>query len=237
MPRSVDPGAFARRSFVYRLLAAHGAEFAELSGAAVATGFGGSVEEEAAAARSLALLDLSPLPRIGFKGPGVHAWLRAQGIVGLDEDNRAHRQANGEIAARLASNEALILGAVVRESGLCRRLEAAWSGPDTTGCHPVLRGDSHFWSAVCGRNAAPMLAKLCGVDLRAGRFVEGEVAQTSVAGLGTVIVRADFGTVPAFHILGDSASAQYYWDALIDAMAEFEGRIVGLAALRDLAGA
>lgn len=241
MPQSVDPRAFARRSMVYRLLASHGAEFAEVSGGAVATGFGGSVEEETAAAKSLALVDLSPLPRIGFKGAGALAWLRAQGVVGLDTDNRADRQADGEIAVRLAPGEALILGAVVRANGLrgglCRRLEEAWSGEDTTNCYPVRRGDSHFWSAVSGLDAAPMLAKLCGVDLRPDRFKDGEVAQTSVARLNSVIVRADLGTVPVFHILGDSASAEYYWGALIDAMAEFEGRLVGLAALRILAGA
>ncbi len=236
MPQSVDPRAYTSRSFVYRLLAAHGAEFTEISGGAVATRFGGSLEDEVAAARSLALVDLSPLPRIGFKGPGAHEWLRARGVTGLDADNRADRQGDGEIAVRLAPGEALILGAVAGESGLCRRLEEAWPGDNATGCYPVLRGDSHFWSAVCGLDAAPMLAKLCGVDLRPERFTEGAVAQTSVARLSAVIVRADLGPVPVFHILGDSASAEYYWDVLIDAMAEFEGRLVGLAAFRELAG-
>ncbi len=213
------PQSSVRRSFVYRLLAAHGASFAE---------------DEVAAARSLALVDLSLLPRIGFKGAGAHAWLRTQGITGLDADNRAHRQTEGEIAVRLAPGEALILGAITGEDGLCRRLEAAWSGDETTRCYPVLRGDSHFWSVVCGTNAAPMLAKLCGVDLRPDGFVEGAVAQTSVARINALIVRADVGTVPAFHILGDSALAEYYWQSVIDAMAEFEGRLVGVAALTDI---
>jgi hypothetical protein len=35
--------------------------------------------------------------------------------------------------------------------------------------------------------------------------------------------------------LGDSASAEYLWDCLNDAMAEFDGAPVGLAALRGLA--
>ena len=63
------------------------------------------------------------------------------------------------------------------------------------------------------------------------------MAQTSVARLGAVILRADLGSVPVFHILGDSASAEYYWEVLMDAMAEFDGRLVGLEALRELAGA
>lgn len=237
MPRSADPRTFAHRSFVYRLLAAQGAEFTEISGSAVAARFGASLEDEVAAARSLSLVDLSPLPRIGFKGPGALGWLGGQGIAGLDRDNRAYRQGDGEIAVRLGPCEALILDAVARESALCRRLEKAWSGEDMTGCHPELRGDSHFWSAVCGLHAAPMLAKLCGIDLRPERFAQGDVAQTSVARLGAVILRADLGSVPVFHILGDSASAEYYWEVLMDAMAEFDGRLVGLEALRELAGA
>ena len=76
-----------------------------------------------------------------------------------------------------------------------------------------------------------------GVDLRPGRFADGEVAQTSVARLNTIVVRADLGDVPAFQLLGDSASAAYYLSVLMDAMAEFDGRLVGLTALRKLAGA
>ncbi len=236
MPQSVDPNSVARRGFVYRSLAARGAEFIEISGGAIAAGFGGSVEEEVAAARSLGLADLSPLPRIGFKGPGALEWLRARGIAGLDRDNRADRQESGEFAVRLAPGEALILGAIASESDLCRRLEEAWSSADAPSFYPVLRGDGYFWFALTGADAAPMLAKLCGVDLRPGRFADGEVAQTSVARLNTVIVRADLGDVPVFQLLGDSASAEYYWGVLMDAMAEFEGRPVGLAALREIAG-
>jgi sarcosine oxidase, subunit gamma len=45
-------------------------------------------------------------------------------------------------------------------------------------------------------------------------------------------VRADLGELPAFHLLGDSASAGYMWDCLLDAMAEFGGHPVGLAVLQ-----
>lgn len=233
---NMGPRDFLRRSFVYRLLAEAGAEFAEVSGAAVAAGFGGPVEDEAASARALGLADLSPLPRIGFKGPGALRWLADQGVTGLAGNNRADRQEDGDLAVRLAPGEALILGPVTSTSGLCERLGQAGPGDGAAGCYPVPRGDSHFWFALTGADAAPMLAKLCGVDLRPGRFADGEVAQTSVARLGTVVVRADLGAVPVYHLLGDSASAEYYWRALLDAMSEFEGRPVGLAALRVVAG-
>ena len=47
--------------------------------------------------------------------------------------------------------------------------------------YPVPRADSHCWFALSGLHAAEMFAKICGVDLRAHRFAEGAIAQTSVA--------------------------------------------------------
>ena len=49
-----------------------------------------------------------------------------------------------------------------------------------------------------------------------------------------IVIRDDIADLPAFHLLADSASAAYLWDGLLDAMAEFGGRPVGLSALRSL---
>ncbi len=38
----------------------------------------------------------------------------------------------------------------------------------------------------------------------------------------------------AYHLFADNPSAEYFWDCLLDAMAEFDGRPVGLTALRGL---
>ena len=51
-----------------------------------------------------------------------------------------------------------------------------------------------------------------------------------------IIIRADLGQVPAYHLLADIASADYLWPAVLDAMQEFEGGPVGLLALRQLDG-
>ena len=40
--------------------------------------------------------------------------------------------------------------------------------------------------------------------------------------------------MPAYHLLADSASAEYFWTCLTDAMAELEGKPIGLAAVRRL---
>ena len=76
-----------------------------------------------------------------------------------------------------------------------------------------------------------MFAKICGVDLRPGKFDDLAIAQTSIARISAIAIRDDRGGQPAYHLLCDSASANYFWDCLLDAMAEFDGRPVGLAAL------
>ncbi|MEE8536086.1 MAG: hypothetical protein V3S45_08545, partial [Kiloniellales bacterium] len=231
------PADFARRSFVTRKLIEAGAIFGELDGAAVALDFGAPQSEIAGAAR-MGLADLSPLPRTGFKGKGTVAWLAGQGIRVPDRSNRAEPQADGALAARLAPEELLVLGDVRGAGGggaggLPARLEAAWAGetvpPEPARGFPVPRADSHAWFLVSGGQSAAMFAKICGIDLRPDRFAQGWVAQTSVARLSAIVIRADLGAVLAYHLLADSASAEYLWDCVQDAMTEFEGAVIGLS--------
>jgi sarcosine oxidase subunit gamma len=81
-----------------------------------------------------------------------------------------------------------------------------------------------------------MFAKLCGVDLRPHKFPVNAIAQTSVARSVGIIIRADLGAVPAFHLLGDSASALYMLDCIEDAMEEYGGKPVGISAVRRAMG-
>ena len=221
---------FVRRSLVYRKLEAAGATFAEPDGAA--RDFGDALGE-AAAARRLGLADLSLVPRAGFKGGGAAEWLARQGVVVPEESNWARRQTDGALAARLAPAEVLVLGDVNGVGTRAAELAAALA--DAEGVYPVPRRDTHAWFLVSGVRSAETFAKLCEVDLRAARFAPGRIAQTTVAGLSAIVVRDDVGGVPAYHLLASNASAEYLWDCLTDAMAEFDGRPIGSAAVHDLA--
>ncbi len=231
---TLAPDALPRRSFVYRELVALGATFGEIAGAACALEIDGA--DEAARAESLALCDLSPLPRAGYKGRDTRAWLGARGIRVPEEDNRALRQDDGWLAARLAPGEVLLLAGLDGDPATADRLAADWSPDPDPGTYPVPRTDTNCWFAITGRHGAEMMAKLCGVDLRPHKFPDGAIAQTSVARLNAIVLRADLGATVAYHLLTDSASASYMWSCVIDAMAEYDGAIVGLAALRSLAG-
>jgi sarcosine oxidase subunit gamma len=52
--------------------------------------------------------------------------------------------------------------------------------------------------------------------------------------MSATIIRADLGSTLAYHLLADIASAEYLWMCVEDAIAEYDGGIVGLAALRTL---
>jgi sarcosine oxidase subunit gamma len=238
-PDSVQPNAYVRRSFLYRKLAAAGANYGELGGAAVVLDFG-DPQGEAAAARRMGLADISMLPHTGFKGAGVVEWLRGQGAEISEAPNWAPAQAGGGLAVRQAAAEVMILGDLSGDGGWPERLKAAWWAepvpPESPRGFPMPRDETHAWLAVTGAQAAAMFAKICGVDLRRRAFPQGRVAQTSIARLNGVIVRDDRGDVPFYHLLADCAAAEYLWDCLIDAMAEFDGRPVGLTALRELDG-
>ncbi len=235
-PSDSAPGGFNRRSFIYRRLAAAGARFEEVDGAAAATDFG-AARAEAERARSLGLADLSPLPRVGFRGPGAMQWLAAQGVSIEAVPNRAWRQADGALAVARSWTEALVLSDLHGRSELCGRLETRSEEAFEAGAYVLPRADGQLWFALTGDQASRCLAKLCAIDLRAARFADGSVAQTSVAGMSAVVVRSDAGAAPTFLILGESVFGEYLWDCLIDAMREFDGGVIGLTALRTLADA
>jgi sarcosine oxidase subunit gamma len=230
----VQASSYTRRSFVYRRLEAAGARFAGVAGAAVAMQFGDQYSE-IQMSRSLGLADLSPLPRIGFKGAGTMDWLTDNGVV-IDgsKPNWSWRQNDGALAITRSNTEALILGDLSTAGDLCDRLESESDRAMEARAYGLPRYDGLFWFALTGSDAVACMAKVCGVDLRPALFADGAVAQTSVARLTAIVARADIGDTNVLHLLGDSASAEYFWDAMIDAMHEFGGGPVGLLSLQAL---
>ena len=226
---TIEPTDARRRSFVYRRLVAAGAVFESLRDGAVAASLPGA---GAGAAERLVICDLSGLPRIGFKGRDTLDWLRGRGFDCADTPNRAYLQPDGVLVAVLAPTEALLLSPLAEPALALAELAGACSLDDGIRRYPVLRADANFEFLVGGPDAAAMFAKVCGVDLRPSAFDTGAVAQTTVARSNAIVIRSDSGDGLAFRILGDSASAEYMWDSLLDAMAEYGGVVTGIGDLR-----
>ena len=228
------PAEERRRSPLYRALEAHGARFETLGDFAVAQDFGREAAAEVTQAESLGRADLTPFPRIGFKGWNIGPWLAGTGAEMGEASNRAYLQADGTRIARLAPGEALVLADRRGAGPLIATLDQAWSMAEADGCFRVARDETSCWLLLSGAHAPSMLAKVCAVDMRPHVVVPDAIAQTNVARLNVIVIRGDLGQVPAFDLITDIASAVYLWGALLDAMAEYDGAPVGLAAIRAL---
>jgi len=66
-----------------------------------------------------------------------------------------------------------------------------------------------------------MMAKLCGVDLRIEAFPVGTVAQTQMALASVVIAHHLWRDEAVFSLFVDQSLADFAWEALQDAMEEF----------------
>lgn len=186
------------------------------------------------AARNLAITDLSPLPRLGFKGRETITAMQKRGIVLEATPNRAFRQPDGGLCLVLAASEVILLSALSGDGGKLQTLHDDWRLDDAERTYPMLRRDSQAWFVVTGAKAPEMFAKICGIDFRLNKFANLSIAQTSVAKISAIVTRADIGPTPAFHILADSASALYFFECLIDAAQEFGSSVASRHILLNL---
>ncbi len=229
----VQPQELKRRSMLYRKSAQAQASFESVADGAAAMRYSDS--DEIVHARRMGVADLTTIPRIGFKGKDTPAWLEENGLQLPKEPNRVTRQTDGALVARLSIDEHLVLEDLETRSEMVARLDSQWRLQPGRMCYKLLRDHSHCWLLLTGEATSSMLAKVCGVDMRPKAFPDGWIAQTSMARINAIVIRSDLGGTRAFHVLADSASAEYLWFCLHDAMAEFAGCAVGLAALRALA--
>lgn len=177
-----------------------------------------------------AVVDLTGLPRVGFRGAQSGEYLQSRGFSLPDKPNQAITQPDGSHVARLSQTEYLLLGSLRDRGERIADEEARWE-MDHLANYLLPREDSHAWMQLSGAHAAEVMAKLCGVDLRSAAFAHGAVAQTSAARINVIVINISAESHPIFHILCDRASLEYFKGALMDAMAEFDGRALQIDAL------
>ena len=176
------------------------------------------------------LLDLSVITRTGFRGQNAQEHLRTQNLPIPEKPNQAELSDKGELVLRLSNNEFWVLGSITGDQGK-RVIELADSPLPEAQCYPLYCQNSHAWFMMSGPHLAQIMAKVCGVDLRTEMFPVGAIAQTSIARVNAVIVHHTINDLSIFSILSDSSSAQYLWESLLDAMDEFDGKVVGIEGL------
>jgi sarcosine oxidase subunit gamma len=221
----------SRRTPLWRLLEAEQAGWRTMRDTVIAETVG-----DGEAARTLGIADLSPLPRIGFKGRGTIEAMKKRGVTVEPIPNRAFRQPDGGLCLVLAPGEVILLSNLAGDGAKLSDMVNGWRIEDEERTYPLLRRDSHAWFAVTGTAAPALFAKLCAIDLRPETFLDLAIAQTSIAKMSAILVRSDIGATLVYHVLADSAAALYFCSCLTDAAAEFCGEIVGVRAVQELEG-
>lgn len=89
---------------------------------------------------------------------------------------------------------------------------------------------------VAGPDSRELLGKLCALPLASTGFPNHHVAQSSLAKVHVIIVRSDFGELPAYELYFDRPYGEYVWTSIIDAGHEFGITAFGLAAKELLKG-
>jgi sarcosine oxidase subunit gamma len=217
---------FMERSPLYRQQG--GARLGRLGASAIVARY--AEQDERAQLQRCALVDLSNLARVGFRGVQAADYLTAKGYRLPEAPNRALTLDDGSHIARLSQNEYLLLGSLRDAGARIQQEEAAWQFGEQAN-YLLPRQDSHAWLLLSGAHISEVMAKLCGVDLRPQAFPAGAVAQTSAARINVIVINLSLGGLPCFQLLCDRASAAYFWDALLDAMAEFGGQPAGVEGL------
>jgi len=225
-PQRTQPTAF--RSILEKAHAGAAAQWEVVNDSRVVSTCGETELERMQAFNRLALLDLSPLPRFGLKGLNTSTWLASHDFRVAETPNWAYPQDDGCLVARLSQRELLFLCDPAHPS---MSADHPYFTPGRD-CYTIRRQDTHYWFALSGAMAPPMLAKLCGVNFAAPAFANHRVAQTQVAGTSAIVVRHDMRERLAYYLLGDSACCTFMWNCLVDAMQEYDGRMLGVLALR-----
>jgi sarcosine oxidase, subunit gamma len=182
-------------------------------------------------AAALTITDLTELPRLGFKGRGTIDAMKKRGVVVESNPNRAFSQPDGGLCLVLAPGEVILLSNLKGDGADFDKMRVEWRLEDEERTYPLLRRHSHAWFSLTGDRVPDLLAKICAVDLRPHKFANLAIAQTSVAKMSAIVVRADIDGRLAYHLLADRASALYFQTCLLDAAHEFGGQMTPLDAI------
>tara|TARA_R110000868_G_scaffold307426_2_gene568979 strand:- start:42746 stop:43336 length:591 start_codon:yes stop_codon:yes gene_type:complete len=172
------------------------------------------------------LIDLSVLSRCGGRGPNIGAWLNKENLPVPAVPNQAMQTASGQTVLRLSKTEYWLLSNPLLPDEAVADIYTAGEG-----CYSVYCEDGRSWFVLTGETKTDVMAKVCGVDLREVNFPVGAVVQTAFARVNGVILHHAIGKNKVFSIFSDSASAEYLWLSLLDAMSEFGGAEIGLSML------
>jgi len=229
------PAAALARTPLHHWHVARGACFADSDGWQVPAVYS-AIDREVAAARSgLALTDISAFAKIGFLGPGVTAV--AQSLVGDGAASRprsvARFQDDGPVlACRLRADHLLLLASTTAAITV-RRL------PEVVGVVTTVRSDvTSAYAGFClaGPYSEEVLRHVTPLDVSPAALPAGSCAETNLAGVHALLVRAPETALPSVRVYVAWDLAEYVWERLLEVGRAFGPVPLGLAGWRALFG-
>ena len=183
----------------------------------------------------LSICDLSHLPRAGFRGESCATWLSEEHGLTVPEINHASNSVSGLVLARFSQTEFMLMNAPIKNEmafeNFIQNSDTSAISEKHPGIYYLPRQDSHACFYLGGESSSDMFSKVCAVDLYREHFSNLQIAQTSVARVGAIIIRWDMEEEPGYLLLTDSANAEYLWDSLMDAGKEYgiQNRLINVA--------
>ena len=233
--------AVTRRSALHAAHVAAGARLGEHDGWQCPEGYAG-IEDELRTVRSgVGLADVSPAAKLDVRGNDVlSAIARRLSLPAPVTGTVTHLSPpvstrNGLLCCLTPLHARLFVPA-----DAAARVATRWARAHAADTHPVRARLTDVTSAytviqVSGPRSRELLRKLTALDLGTEAFLDLACAQTGIAGVHAMILRADVRALLSFQVCCGREFGAFVWDALLDAGREFGARPVGLAALRTLA--
>lgn len=179
-----------------------------------------------AALQSLALADLSCLPKSGLKGPAAAQWLVAQGVPVPPEANTWKALPDEGVIARLGRSEFFLEDGAA--GGMATRTRIAL-GNGAAGVYPVIRQDAGI--LLAGERSNELLVQTCNVNFADVDPAQGGAVMTQMIGVGVLVIRGSLRQLPCYRIWCDPTFAQYFWETLSEIATELGGGVIGTETL------
>ncbi|HEY6297939.1 MAG TPA: sarcosine oxidase subunit gamma family protein [Streptosporangiaceae bacterium] len=178
---------------------------------------------------SLSIADHTPLAKVHLRAPWNGAMAKALGVpfgrAGRESpgpDGRESPGPDGREGAWLVvgsgPGEWYVLappGAAAAAAGWLGQMAAEEAGEEFVSVVDLTHGRALM--RVTGRDAAELLARLCGADLHDDMAPDGAALRSAVAGVATDIIRDDRAGVASYLLHCERSSGQYLFDALVSA--------------------
>ena len=176
---------------------------------------------------SVRLLELSTSARLGVKGPGSLALLRAVGVDAAVAPNHVVRHDQGTLVAALSRSEFLLCEVPGASSTTLPRVRAALAD-DPANAYGVEHAQALYCFGVVGAMRDDVYARLCSIDFASPEAGPGRVLQTKLAHLNTIILRCGDSAASWDMLLGDVSYATFMWRTLLEIVRRLGGDALGI---------